>query len=474
MYKNTLIYLVGGAVAAGGNFLLGPIYISLLTVEEYGLWAQFNLALQMLQPILCWGMLAAMTRLVAGADKTRRREVIISGIKFVTIVNIFIFITSIVFLDYYKYLIAMIFGVREDVQGYFVVLSIMVAGLAVYPQILLGIYAADGRAVSNRLLNLIGFFLQMVFIIVFSALFIYEVAWAMIGMVAASAIYALYSIRQIRCEVGWGPVKDRFNEVILYGFPIVLYTLAGQGCDLITRGILSKHVDNFEFGVFSVGLLYASLIAMISSAVNMAWIPKYYRNAEDLVQSGVYAGYVTVFAGIMSIISAFLIVFSEEILLIYSRGKIITDSWIVALLVVSAWLNSAVWMGFANPIFENRKPTTVLIISTISLVISIPLALLYIPEFEQIAVGVLMMFNACMMCVLAGVVTRNIKNIRIFCNSVFFQLVGLVLLGYMTSMSNYYEYSMIYKIGALSFFFTFIYFLSIKKNAKFLKDLLSK
>ena len=86
--KNTIIYVVGGLIAAGGNIILAPVYLRNLSSEDFGVWSQFNLIMQFLQPIMGWGLLAALSRLLVDTDENARGQKIAAALTVVSVLNL--------------------------------------------------------------------------------------------------------------------------------------------------------------------------------------------------------------------------------------------------------------------------------------------------------------------------------------------------------------------------------------------------
>ena len=126
--KNALIYLFGGVIAAGGNFLLTPIYINILNVSDYGNWSKFLLLFQIMSAIFGLGLMATMTRLLVNKKSSRidvylSTSIWISSIYSLSVVALLIFANT--FLSYY-YNVEGLFNIDLD---YYVYAGICAASL---------------------------------------------------------------------------------------------------------------------------------------------------------------------------------------------------------------------------------------------------------------------------------------------------------------------------------------------------------
>lgn len=401
--KNTLIYLVGGVVAAGGNILLAPMYLRLLSAEDYGVWSQFSLILQFLQPIMGWGLLATMARLLVDSDEDARTRNIAAALKMVTALNVALLLV-IVGLTQQRFLPLLITDQLINLMPF----AAVTAALAAYPSILMGMYVADSKALQYRSLSLVGFVLQAAALGACASLFLMDARMAILAMIAAASVYAALSAYQLARVAKWNAGVYEYKELFMFGAPLVLYTIAGQSTDFITRYVLAATVTATDFGAFSAGMIYASVVAMLASAINLAWVPLFYRRAQEWITSGVYKQFVDVFAACTATCGAFLIVFSDELLALYSGGKVSLDVSVVGALVISCWLGSAIWMSLSNPLFYQKRSRMVLVIVLLSIAIAMPLALFLIDRHGVLGASIALFFNALVLCIITSLALRKL------------------------------------------------------------------
>jgi O-antigen/teichoic acid export membrane protein len=428
--KNTIIYLVGGVVAAGGNILLAPMYLRLLSAEDYGAWSQFTLMLQFLQPIMCWGLLATMARLLVDSDEEARTRKMAAALKMVTVLNA-VLLLMIVGVTQQRFLQPLVADQLLDLLPF----AAVAAALAAYPNILLGVYVADSKALQYRSLSLVGFILQAAFLGACASLFLLDVRMAILAMIAAASVYGALSVYQLARVAKWNADVYEYKELFKFGAPLVLYTIAGQSTDFVTRYVLSATVTATDFGAFSAGMIYASVVAMLASAINLAWVPLFYRRAQEWTASGFYQQVVDVIATITAVCGMFLIVFSDELLAIYSDGKVSLDGSTVGAIVISAWLSSAVWMGLSNPLFHQKRTKLVFSIVLLAIAICMPLALFLISRYGVFGASIALLFNALALCVIAALALYKLRMPRLNLSKIVILLILLILIS--SPLMNY-------------------------------------
>jgi O-antigen/teichoic acid export membrane protein len=418
-----IIYLVGGVVAAGGNILLAPVYLRLLSVDEYGAWSLFSLMLQFLQPIMSWGLLATMARLMVESDFESRTRIPAAALKMVTVLNCG--------------LLAIIWGVNQSslftpqIGSKFQILlplAALAAALSAYPNILMGLYIADSKALLYRSLGLIGFALQAAALGACAYNYTMTDITAIYSMLAAASLYAAWSLYKLAQGVNWHVGVQEYKALLAFGGPVVLYTVAGQSFDFFTRYLLAAKISANDFGAFSAGIIYSSGVAMLSSAVNLAWVPLFFRHANEWSTSGVYRHFVNVFTTVIAICAGCLIIFSNEFLELYSGGKVSLDIAIVGALVIAAWLNSAIWMCFVNPLFHQKRTKLVLIIVIVAISFTMPVGFFLIDSHGVFGGSISLLINAFILCLVAAIVLRKYKGPKLDYTKLSIVFLSLILL----------------------------------------------
>lgn len=398
--KSTLIHVTGGMVATGGNVLLAPVYLRLLNANDYGAWSSFLLATQVLQSLLTWGLFSALSRLLVNQDIDQRSRLIAGSIHVATCFNL-VFITALAFCS----VVLQKFAPAELLNLH--LFAATSAALCVYPAILTGVYISDNDALQYRMVGISWFILQGITLALANLWGPFGVHRAVVAMLLASSIYAFLAIFKLfKMISGSRPRAADYLVLLSLGIPVVLYTVLGQISDFIIRGFVATHVSIADFGAYSAGLLLSSVISMGASAVNLAWIPIYYRNANAWNESGIYGQFVEVFAASTALAAAFMIIFSQELLSAYSGGNIQLPTSVMSGLVIASWLNSAVWMSLSNPLFQQLRMRSVLTVVVVATCISLPLAWLLIKRFDMLGASWSMAINALIICSLAASLLR--------------------------------------------------------------------
>ncbi len=466
---NALIYIIGGVITAGGNIMLAPVYLRVLSGEDYGMWSKFNLLVQIFQPIMCWGLLASMSRIIVDLTEENRKQFIAAALTIATLFNTIIIVAV--------YLLVKLKFAEELIDISLLKLlpyALIVTATSAYPNILMGVYIADGSAIKYRGLGLIGFALQATFL----GLFAYNTEMlyidAIVALLLASLLYSVWSIYILVKKSKWAIKIKECKLIISYGLPVVFYSIIGQLTDFVIRYMLMKKVDVVEFGVFGAITIYASIVAMFSSAINLAWVPIYFRNGSIVNSTDLYAKYCDIFIAFNAIIAAFLIIFSNDLISIYSNNKIAVDISIAGKLIVTAWLNSAVWMCLVNPIFYAKRTRLVFLIVLLAFLATLPIIYYFATSNSTYGAVFSLLFNAVALCLIALLILNKINGPKINIFKILFILILLLLISnpliYMYSENTEWLIRILGKLVILGLAIMVISVMTIQSIMYFIKN----
>jgi O-antigen/teichoic acid export membrane protein len=310
----------------------------------------------------------------------------------------------------------------------FILTAGAIASLNLYPTIVMGVHLADNNALKYRFITLSGFLIQVATLGI-SLIFVkLNLEYVLALTFFANIVYAGLSISAVwNDQLNSSPKLSECLDLLVVGLPIVGYTIIGQFCDLFTRALAATKLGPADFGLYSGALTFASVVGMFASAVNLAWVPKYYRNAIEWHSEGIYNRFVELFNLITALFAMFVAVFSDELLKIYSGGKVQSDPSTITCLVVAAWLNSSVWMGLINPLFQQKKMNSVLIIVATAAVLSIPLTWFLIVQFGVFGASLSMVASALILCSCGAVFIRVLNVFKTSYTTTVFLLISIII-----------------------------------------------
>lgn len=394
--RNALIYLFGGVIAVGGNFLLTPIYINILNVSDYGNWSKFLLLFQIMLAIFGLGLMATMTRLLVN-KKSSRIDVYLSTSTWISSIYSLIVVTLLVFANIflrYFYNVESLFNINLD---YYVYASICAASL-VYMQILMGKYLLNEEAIKYRGISLISFSMQLIFL--FSYLYIVNEATLLgviLTMLTSMVAAGFFAFAILIARHGKVFEKEAAKKILSFSVPVAFYIIAGQANDFGTRFMLVSFVDDVEIGVFTATFMYTSVIAMAASAINLAWVPIFYKNYKAFMIGDIYKNSTKVFSALIAALTLVLVFFSEWFFFTYTSGKIEVDRILITTLAMYFWMSSSIWMSVSNPLFFKKKTKIIFHLTLLAFLQTIVITYFLIREYGSNGAGIGLIINSIFM-----------------------------------------------------------------------------
>jgi len=462
--KTTMLYIVGGIAAAGGNVILAPVYLRILSQEEYGEWSQFNVILQFIQPIMGLGLNAAMARYISDSTESQQSRLIASAIKINTAFNILLIVIIGLFLVILR-LLELKF--LDNVTTKKILCLCIISISLTYSNILFGVYVAKGEALYHRGLSFLGFSFQVIAITLVWQTALANLNYVYTASLIASVGYGGFAACQLLRLACWEK-SDNYKKLILFGIPIVLYSFVSQVSGFASRVYLSNNVAESEVGAFNALCLYASTVAMLVSSINLAWVPRYYRNAEIWSKSGVYSNYTDSFTGMTSTFALILVVLQDEFLSLYSGGTIKPDPRVLTTLVLSSWIGSAIWVSYSNILFQLQRTRDLVFANIVSNVLAILVGMFTIRKFGVIGASAVLLTNCLVVTGMVAFYAQHHSKIKINIWKNCVQIGFIIFFAYLTSLvsraNTNYTVILALKSAMIVFYFGLVYKMSLKKS----------
>jgi len=193
-------------------------------------------------------------------------------------------------------------------------------------------------------------------------------------VVAIGVAWKLIGVSQIKGEPFEG--KEVFKEYILYCSPLVLYSLLGFAYDFADRWMLQSFGGSTEQGLFEVSyrLVAIGLIAT-TSMLSIFW--KEMAEAKEKGDSerirALYTKISRFLFSFSAVICAFLIPWSDEIIIVFLGESFLDGVSVLAIMLVFTIYNSLVQIN-GTLILALGKTKTQLVIGGISMILSIPVS----------------------------------------------------------------------------------------------------
>lgn len=369
LIKNTGIIAVGGMATKFVQFLLLPLYTSILSTEEYGIVDYINTIAIFLVPVVSLLMDEALFRYLIDCktEDDRRKAVTCSCLAM--LIGCCVFGIG-----------ALVFWLIFRPGNLLWVVGLVVAQTAL--QMTSAVLRGFGKTAAYAFMS----FLASLATIVLNVIFIAFMRWGVVGMLSATilgqgGIALLFVVR----EQLWNYLDvsalsiPYVGSLVRYSIPLIPNKVSWTIMNMIGRLITMNFIGASAAGVYAVSYKFPGALDTICGFFYMAWKESSARALNS--ESDEVAFYNVVHRALRRFIAATVLMLTAFMPLIYSI--LVEDSYEEGMLYVPILLVSTYYSnisGFYGGIFTAQKDTRVMGTTTmVSAAICLVLSIILIP-----------------------------------------------------------------------------------------------
>ena len=375
MIKNSLIFAFFSFLINSINFILIPFYTRYLTVQEYGTMASITLCITFFISFFTFGFNGAISKMFFDLSNKEEEDEFIST-SFITKFSLATFILLLFVLKNGLFLNYVFKNIKYNP---FLKYSLLIAYLNIFSVVPLSILLVKGKALNYRILTTTYFALNTIFTLVN----IMILKTGLIGILQAqlytNLLMATYYLINI---YGKRPIK--FNnkiaiKLLIFGIPIMLYSLTSMIIEQSSKIFIERLLSLKELGIYNLAFQFSSIIILINSAINMAWVPIYFKEAKENENSKkihIFSKYLFL---LISFIALLIAVYQKYFLNYFLHKSYESAEIYIPLMVYVFVITNTYWILLVNPIFQSNQTKYLPFIALGSGAISIILSYLLIP-----------------------------------------------------------------------------------------------
>lgn len=371
LVKNTGIIAIGGMATKLVQFLLLPLYTTVLTTGEYGTVDYINTIALFLVPAVSLLMDEAMFRFLIDCndDKARAKVVTSSCAALLAGCAVFVLAILVVWLVW-----------RPDNLGWIVALVVVQCLLTMVSAVMRGFGDTTAFASMNFVASLATIILNVLFIVI--------LRWEVVGMLAATVIaQGCTAIAFIVAKRLWRFIDPRacsgveMREMIQYSLPLIPNKVSWTVMNVLDRLIIMNTVGANAAGVYAVSYKFPSVMDQVYGFFYQSWKESSARalNGEEDVE----AFYNSVYKTLRRFMMAVVLVMTGFMPLIY--GVLVKGSYGEGILYVPILLIATFFSnisGFYGGVFTAHRDTGIMGTTTVvSAILCAVLCFVLIPPF---------------------------------------------------------------------------------------------
>lgn len=350
---NTLIIGLGSFSTQIISFLLLPIYTSILTPTEYGIYDLIITVTTFLLPIITLLMEESMFRfLIDCSNNEEKKKIISQAVLYITIAtSIFLILASIV-------------GTTFDIS--YIVLSVIniftCIIVALRNALLRGLEKIKLYTISNFIISVVTILLNIVFIVVFR--------WGIYGLICGSIVsniiltiilfvkLKIYKYVSFRTSDG-----ELLKEMIKYSLPLVPNSLSWAVVNLSDRVVISTFMGTAANGIYSMAYKFPNLINTIYGFFYTAWKESSAKAIKDEDKVEFFNNIYKMLSNVMLSVSIGIVVCMPLFFDLFIKEAYSEAYLYVPILVISMYYNNMA--GYYGGIFSGYKDTKIMGLTTI-------------------------------------------------------------------------------------------------------------
>ena len=271
LIKNTGILMIAKISTQVVNFLLIPLYTSLLTTEEYGVIDIYTSLAMIIVPFLTLQVEMGLFRYFILSKEENDKTEIISSSYFIVIV-----IQFIISIIYWITAIIIHLESKELLYGYYISQALYV--------VLLQTCRAKGSNFDYGLASFICSALTVVLNVLFIRVFHMKVEGILISAIIAqlvSSIYMIIRTKLLNYMKLVGIKVRKIKELITYSVPLVINQIASWTINYSDHLIIFNVWGKGDNGIYSIATKFSNILNTFFGVYNVAWTESVVRSMDD-------------------------------------------------------------------------------------------------------------------------------------------------------------------------------------------------
>jgi O-antigen/teichoic acid export membrane protein len=379
LFKNTGVYTLTNIINSAIPFFLLPILTRYLSPEDYGIVSMFSLLITFTSPFVGLSVNGAIARQYYNQEETDIFSYVFNCIMILVSSTLVVGIVFLIFSEFIAQLVSF------PAQFLWMVIAFCFSHGTV--NIIRSLWQVQQKAFSygvfNNMMTLSNAILSIVFVVGMGLGWKGRI-YGKFGTMVVFWIIAIYII----FKNGWVKVslnKKYIYNALMFGIPLIPHALSGSIISMTDRFFITSMVGLAATGVYTVGYQVGSIINLLASSFNNAYVPWLYerlKKNEYSINVKIVKFTYTYFVGIILI--ALVLGFLAPYLLKIFVGKSFNESSIYVVWVAMGYAFNGMYLMVVNYIFYVQKTKFLAMVTFATALINIVLNYFFIKEFGAV------------------------------------------------------------------------------------------
>ena len=350
---NTIIIGIGKFSTQIVSFLLLPLYTSILTTEEYGIYDLIVTVSTFLLPIITLLMQESMFRFLIDCNDDEEKKNVISQ----TI--LYVFISTL-----FSVILAYILNIFVKIP--YLLVGIIYIGTSILSELRNALVRGLGKLKLYTLINFISSLIHILLNIVLIAVYRWGVYGLLISGIASNIICSLVIFMKLKIHKYISIKsydKKLMKKMIKYSIPLVPNNLSWAIVNLSDRLVISSLIGTAANGIYSMAYKFPNLMNTIYGFFYTAWKESSAKAVNDEDKDMFFNQIFNMLTRAMFSVSVGIIVCMPLIFNIFIKEAYNESYLYIPILVISMYYNNM--SGYYGGIFEAYKDTKIMGTTTV-------------------------------------------------------------------------------------------------------------
>ncbi len=376
--KQALIYSLGNISAKLIGFILLPLYTSYLSTEEYGILAILEVTSAFMVAVLSFKLSTAMIRWCSDEQSVHKTKSILFTTYSTALV--ILVLLNLIFQPLTSELSNLFFGVTEF-KNYFILLII----------------SASFEILNLFSLDLIRLKQKPVFFVIASiikvgvvlALNIYFIKYRGLGVTGiilsqliGNALLTIITLPFLLKNMVFNYLTSELKPMMKYSIPLIFSTISMMLLTMGDRFLIKYYMNYSDVGIYSLGYKLASVMnILVIHSFQTGFLPIAYKNYDKPDAQRFFSKTLTYYSYLLVICALGLSLFSEEVIVLFSRNTEFNIAYTVVPFITLAFVFKGIQFVYSLGLHFVKKTKYNASIVMAAAILNLGLNLLLIPNF---------------------------------------------------------------------------------------------
>ncbi|RKE98833.1 lipopolysaccharide biosynthesis protein [Ichthyenterobacterium magnum] len=422
--KNVSLYTIGQFLSQALSFVLLPIYINQLSVDEYGVVAVFMAVGTFLNALMQYGFSPTLMRYYFDFKENPKmfKSFFSSLLLFLFGGNIIIlFLIYIVHNFVYKFTLS-----SADVSTY-IYYVIGYSFFFTFPLLNLSLFRVEGKAKKYFIFNLVQFFISFGVIYYFVVIQkdgalgkIKGEFWARLPLFLVS--FYLYRNYFTLKGLDFSYLKRALN----FGIPLMFQSLLWWSLYRLDYFLIEKELGSTSLGLYNVAFQISFVVITLGISYSLAWTPHFFSIAKEKTTPKFYGNLMGNYFMFLTIVSIGIYFLGYHVLEIIGGEKYLEIFEFLPWLLIGAIFQSGYYL-IHQTIQYSKKTWSIPAILGIGIFVGFGLEYMFINKLELLGISIIKVITFSAIFVLTYLKGQSYYKIKIPRNKIIVALIILIV-----------------------------------------------